>query len=622
MKIINQSTYNECGICAINMIINYYYHDDRDRKIEIYKKTKNMDKDGLSIFEIESILKTYNIECCSYECSYDEIFSINDSFILILNNGGKYHYVVGKVKNNNLHIYDPIGKKIKLTINDNLTNFSGYIICTKFSRKKIKPINFHDNVFKNLPISLNIIFIFINIFEFLFSIFCSYLLSKYLALDLSLTYLDTIWKISFIYVLVLLISEFFNWLNNYIKKYYFTKIMPTTLDEFWKKINSKTFKFFKSYSEHELVQIYSYILRLIRFNCYFCSDLISEIIVIFFTVAIGMVLNMNFLFLFIILLLVNFILTCIQIRINKTSIKFNHKENPYNEQELLNYFKEKQKMIYKSIQDNQAKKIQMNINKVILKNIEIDNHFSLLALVDKILNGIIQYVIIILFLINKNHYGMIFLYINVLNLFSQSLKTILNFIKEYNGNILIIEYIRKIYAVNSQNSTQSLMKKIYSISIGNKEYLKNLCINKKSIYDNVIINKLTNMYDPENLIKINGNCLNINDFDFYCNYLIYINFPLNPILFLNQASMLPNNVIDYIANKDEDYNNELSIMIYLLQLMNEKNKIIIIDYSFQDVIDDFFLNEIKKILTTINKDNYLISNNLNPKLYDIYDNFI
>lgn len=335
-----------------------------------------------------------------------------------------------------------------------------------------------------------------------------------------------------------------------------------------------------------------------------------------------MVLNMNFLFLFIILLLVNFILTCIQIRINKTSIKFNHKENPYNEQELLNYFKEKQKMIYKSIQDNQAKKIQMNINKVILKNIEIDNHFSLLALVDKILNGIIQYVIIILFLINKNHYGMIFLYINVLNLFSQSLKTILNFIKEYNGNILIIEYIRKIYAVNSQNSTQSLMKKIYSISIGNKEYLKNLCINKKSIYDNVIINKLTNMYDPENLIKINGNCLNINDFAFYCNYLIYINFPLNPILFLDQASMLPNNVIDYIANKDEDYNNELSIMIYLLQLMNEKNKIIIIDYSFQDVIDDFFLNEIKKILTTINKDNYLISNNLNPKLYDIYDNFI
>ena len=192
MKIINQSTNNECGICSINMIINYYYHSDKDRKNQIYSYTKNMDKNGISILEIENILEKFKIQTQSYECEFIELFNITKPFIMILKNENIFHYVVAIVKNDKLKIYDPIGNIKIINKNELINNFSGYIICTNYLKYKVKPINLKLNIFKNISILMNLIFIFINIFEFIFSILISFILSKLINIDLNQTFGDTI----------------------------------------------------------------------------------------------------------------------------------------------------------------------------------------------------------------------------------------------------------------------------------------------------------------------------------------------------------------------------------------------------------------------------------------------
>lgn len=192
MKIINQTSNNECGICCINMIINHYYHSQKDRKHEIYSLVDNLEKNGLNIFEMEDILDHYKIETNSYECEWEEIFNFDKPLILVVKNGEVFHYIVGKIKNQYLYTYDPLGSKKKFTKEIKMTNFTGYVISTNFYKQKIKPININLKLLKNISIGMNLIFIFINIFQFIFSILLSYFLSKLMNLNYANTFEESL----------------------------------------------------------------------------------------------------------------------------------------------------------------------------------------------------------------------------------------------------------------------------------------------------------------------------------------------------------------------------------------------------------------------------------------------
>lgn len=623
MKIINQTTTNECGICAINMIVNYYYHNDKDRKNQIYSLTENMNNNGLSIIEIENLLNKFNIEAISYECEWEEIFELDKPFIMLIKYNEIYHYVVGIIKHNFIYVYDPIGKKTKLNIKNKLPNFTGYIITTKFKNKKIKTLNFNNSIYKNISISLNLAFIIINILEFIFSMLCSYLISKLISIDIYNSFTDTLWKISFIYIVILLISELFNFLNNLIKKWYFFKILPKSLDHFWENINSKTISFFISYSEQELSQIYSYVYKIVKFYCFFTSELVSEILIFIITFSIGLTINFNNIYFLILLMIINLILMFFTLKIDKDIVKINHKNNPINEQNLINYFKNKKNITHYIHQIDHAKEIQLKINQTLHKNIKLDNNLNLINIIDKIVNNIFQFLIIILIMFQQKNFGSLFICINILNLYTRSLKSIINFIKEYKNQSLIIDYVKKIYIQNSlPKDTKLKILQINSISIDNNLYIKNLCISKQDYFQNIIVNNLVNLYDPYNLIKINNNHLNdVKSILFLTSTLIYINANNIEFPFVNYS--LPADIIEYISkNNSENLSYELKLIAILITLSNEKNKIIVINENFQNIKDDFLTQKIKKLLSIINEQNFIINNNMNPKLLNIYENFI
>lgn len=622
MKIINQTSNNECGICAINMIINYYYHSDRDRKLEIYSYTKNMDKNGISMIEIENIFQKFNINAISYECKFSEIFSISSPFIMVMKYNDNFHYVVAKIKNNKLYIYDPIGKVKIYAKNDKINEFLGYIICTSYKKQKIKPINLNLKIIKNVSITMNIIFTFINTFEFIFSLLISFILSKIVNINFEQTFEDSIWKISFIYIVILLLSELFNYLNKIIKNYYFSKVFPASIDIFWQKINNKTSSFFQMYSIHELSQIYMYTYKIINFICIYTSDIFSDMIVLILSFILGLIINPLNLYFYLLLILINFFIMYLNIKLDKKLVNFIHKQNPIHDKKILNFFENKINNINYHTDTKISKEIQLELNNTLWKTINIQNKISLLDCIDKIINSLIQFILIILIIKNENDFSLIFLNLNIVNLYNKSLKSILNYLNEYSNINLILDIVKKIYSINENNNSKIIpFKKIDNIIIDNNNYSKNICINTKNILENSFINNLINLNEFDYSIKINGFDINkINKSLFIKKMLILI----TPKKYKNNniSTFLSNSVYEYCSKINKDFNREINLLITLSNLINEENKLIILNDNLLDIDDDFFQKEIKKMLLEINKKNFLINNCINKKIIEIYDNFI
>lgn len=619
MKIINQTSSNECGICCINMIINHYYHSQKDRKHEIYSLVDNLDKNGLNICEIEDILDHYKIETNSYECEWEEIFNFDKPLILLVKNGEIFHYVVAKIKNQNLYTYDPLGSKNKYTKEIKMTNFAGYVISTNFYRQKIKPININLKLLKNISIGMNLIFVFINILQFIFSILLSYFLSKIMNLNYENTFDESLWKISFIYVGLLLMSQLFIYIEKLVKNYYFLRVYPKSINLFWKTINRHNLKFFNNYSKHELLQIYGYIHKIINFYSYFSSQIFSELIIYIFSIIIGSIISKNNLLFFLIIAILNLFIMFINIHFDKRIINLNIKSNPVFEKNILDFFEYKKNNHCNLKDKNIAKEVQMKINGVLFKSIEIDNNKSILNLIDKVINLLIQYVIIIICIKYSNNFGLIFLNMSIINLYSQSLKNILTFWKEFVNNEIIIEIVKKIYSQNSTFVTPKYkIEKIKYIEYAGNMFNKNICINKNNLTNFEFIKNLINLNDPQNNIKINNIFIkDLKSLDFLHKKIIYIT-PKNNIIQIHNYS-IPLNVLEILNQLESD---EINIYTTLLELQNYKNKIIIINENFDNIINQFILNEIKKILININQNNFLISNNSNKFLMDIYENFI
>ena len=232
---------------------------------------------------------------------------------------------------------------------------------------------------------------------------------------------------------------------------------------------------------------------------------------------------------------------------------------------------------------------------------------------------IYRYIIIIITIKYSNNFGLIFLNMHIINLYSQSLKNMLEFWKEFLNNQIIIEIVRKIYSQNSAYKKPKYeIEKINNIECGNTIFNKNICVNKNDLTNFEFIKNLINLNDPQNNIKINNIYLkDLKSLDFLHKKIIYITPKSNLIQIHNHSISL--NILEILDQLESE---EINIYATLLELEKHKNKIIIINENFNNIKNQFLLNEIKKILININQNNFLISNNSNNFLMDIYENFI
>jgi ABC-type bacteriocin/lantibiotic exporter with double-glycine peptidase domain len=139
MTITSQNNVNECGICVINSLHNYFYHDNIKNQL---LNDANFNTNGISILEFERLCSKHSIITETYEINIDELknMQIKNYFVLILNTNNFLHYVIAKkIKNNKIIILDSLNGEYEITYDKLKEIFSNIIIFAKKSLIKNKP---------------------------------------------------------------------------------------------------------------------------------------------------------------------------------------------------------------------------------------------------------------------------------------------------------------------------------------------------------------------------------------------------------------------------------------------------------------------------------------------------
>lgn len=232
MKIVQQTSDNECGVCVINMLANYYHNKTIDKNIILQKA--NLTKNGLSLQELENLANEFNLDAQSFECSFEELIDekINDYFIALINKNGLNHFVIVKNYNKNFfRIYDPENKIYELNNEEFKKIFLNIIVRVSKNHQIFDLPIFKESYLKNIKLSSLIIILFIELLNIPLNIF----LSKIVNLLIDLVLIDT--QIKNLTYLFIVFSLFY--ISNAFKDLLITIYINKISNNIFSNINNK-----------------------------------------------------------------------------------------------------------------------------------------------------------------------------------------------------------------------------------------------------------------------------------------------------------------------------------------------------------------------------------------------
>ena len=638
MKIINQNSFNECGICVANMLINYYgYHEVN--KQELLNRC-SLSKEGLSLLELEQLCSKYGIELDSYQLDWKELFEINNTrpFITIFEHQGMLHYVVGIIKNKTMFVYDPTNKVYQFQVNNPPSNWLGIVSFSKYKKIQIKPIDVkQSNIFKTFS-NISWIFIFSEVMEFIISILLSLFMSKIMNLNQSNVMTSSIWKISFIFVSLLIINEVFNLLNFFIKNWYFKKIFKTTIGEYFLLFRQKNYYFYENYSKFQIIQLLGLLNKVIHFHCFFLSDFFSELILAIASLLLICFVNKTMLFLILISFLGLIFIYSLQLNVNKNLIRKTFKTQINLQENINNFLEYKQNNINKSWENNWVNQIIFQIDSLYKTNLFFNFKKEFIKLGLNFINQLSIFCIILILWSDSNFMiGNMFIIVSLFNTFNKSINNCLATITNFWTIKPIIKMLNELYANNNiQTNNGLLISEINSISFNNNKFHNNIAIQISDITDNKFVSSLLNATPKLNFsVKINELDLSNYSRKQLFESVILVN-GLNKDYYNDWKNLIPKNnlltkdILNYITSKFKneiqklkfnELNQEFKCLLMLINLMNEDSKIICLNNLIDNISLEHF-DFVQRIFTYINKHNFIISNVRNDAWLVIYENLI
>lgn len=615
------------------MLINYYTKRNVDLKANLLSQC-NLTKYGLSLLELELLSEKNNITLRSYECSWDELIKLNEKnpIIFILNKDGIFHYVIGIIKNKEIIIYDPTGEKYIIKSPSEFCDWSGYLCLTSYSRFRTNKINISLPLFKNFNLAINLCFLTINLFEFVASVFISWLMSKFMNIDYLTMKVDDLWKISFIYFIFVFINSTFEFINNYFKMQYYKKNYKYTILNFFNTLNMKKSHFYDSYNKQEMNQFFEMNLHLLNFYCFYWSDLISQILITSLAICFVLMINIKFILIIMFLLFVKSIFTFnyfnLDKKIQKTIIT-NQIKIENNLDDLLK-FKISNQNYFKEIQwsENISKKLINLCNEKLL----FDYKKSFYTLIYSVFENMLNFLLLVfLWQMKQFNLGILFLIISLFGLISNNFNNVLGSIKSIYQIKPIYKFCLIIFATNNiTNKAKTEIDHPTIITWKNNKFKNNLLIETNNIVNHPIISSLLMHDDPLNEITINNQLLNnINEFDLKQKFiLVDQNYSLKKeevikiLNFIhsihNKHDLLNINCINWDKFNFEKLNPDLKMVLILMSFLETKNSIICFNNFFlqcSELLTKYVVNLLKKI----NDNNFLITNNTTSYLMEYYD---
>lgn len=152
MKLIMQTSENECGLCAISMLASYYGFE---KPIGYYRERFNVGRDGMSLKNLSHILSQLSLEPIIEKVARLErgTFKKRKAYIICVQN----HYVVlEKIRKDICYIYDSAKGKRRISLDELNEDFAGYIVSVEKTerfeptREKLNDFRYIFKIIKKL----------------------------------------------------------------------------------------------------------------------------------------------------------------------------------------------------------------------------------------------------------------------------------------------------------------------------------------------------------------------------------------------------------------------------------------------------------------------------------------
>jgi ABC-type bacteriocin/lantibiotic exporter with double-glycine peptidase domain len=127
MRVTKQSNPNECGICAINSLVEHFYH--KDIKLEIMHNAC-ITPEGLSIFNFECLAQQYGIFIETFQLSWNEFIALRHKEYMVcpIRRSNGLHYVIIKKSKDKITVYDSIEGEHQMSFQEFAKSFSDIIM--------------------------------------------------------------------------------------------------------------------------------------------------------------------------------------------------------------------------------------------------------------------------------------------------------------------------------------------------------------------------------------------------------------------------------------------------------------------------------------------------------------
>lgn len=663
MKVNYQENFNECGACVLKSIYEYIYK----KPIEKSNIVSNyfFKKDGMSLYDFEILANAIDIKIESYEVDYNQLINlkINQYFVTIFNNENlnSKHYVICKKLNNKFKIIDSVNGEYFLSFEE-FKKYYDNIFIVFFKSKLFSDLDskFLDKKIKFFEIQNQTIFLLLNLFLDLLILFISLVGSSLIKITINFInegYFSD-WIYLAIYFLLVFSCEllFSYWFSLY-KSYKMQNILNQNMVFYINYLSNKTLLFYKNNENGKLFKYAESIGKFLTYKYIETPSIYSDIVFFIFLVFLLSYLSFYYLIIALIFSSVNLFISYFENSYNR--MKFNQNLELKNEVDhklfnLYNFLKtEKNK--------NKLNNIVSDCNKSIFKmgklNLENISFFSK----TEFIKSLIKKTILVLFIsissfwimTNNKKYidniSQLVFAISLISFFDNSMASIFNFFSNYpnykNSKKILDDFL---VSYNKKENNKNGMKIQYFEKIVldnlNFNYQNNLEIfkNKKiELFNNTLVfgkngvGKTTMLrilsldlpLDSNSIYKINNidiNSYDLNDIENKIFYLSNKNTPLE-INYINlfKKEKLKKDLALFLekTNLGRKKINEMSLgevqICNLLELLNLKNCLILLDEAFSNLSSENLNFFMEKFYPHIIENNFVVvvTHDLNLKKY-------
>lgn len=621
LQITQQINENDCGVCVIHALVNHFHQ--REIPFSEIATSGVYDKEGLSVYDLEILGSKYGLSLESFNATTDELQRIDEKHlvILVLKHDNLTHYVIARNQKAKgaYTIYCSVKGEYQLSYRDLSQQWCNIIIgCQKSVLQYSEGIG-HSQFFK-FNWKWFIIMNLINVFVTVLNLFCGTLMQNIMRMISNDVLFSSVFAIIMTYLLAYLSQYLISWIINLVAKKYCYQYYQLVHNEVLQKLSHKYHSFFQKVDYKYLIDCDELIFYLANFYIVQLNQFVAKALLV-----IGIVLVISMINVYVIaiaLTCIVLIVICDFARYRFQQANWNVSQTEVNEYKhafikYLDFLKSHLFAKQQKVMHYQVISAQTKIKYRYFKNAHFDNFSGFIEAVIQVVL-LLGLIMVLLYLVQMQviDVSKLMLCTSLIAMLTTSTKALCEIPSTWVQVAHAKQIVTNILEIDNLTPTEMCTE---------LEHLKEITYNDHKLYNDTIIcgrsgvGKTYLLKQIANMVCDSQNALAFNEINkqqisttWFSNNCIYLNHePCLPDNLFQELFLLPNkqlviqvlNHLNITTDKFEQLSSGQRQVLSFLQLLDCKNKVILLDEALSNVDDvakELVLNVIKP---------YILANN-------------